>query len=311
MNNIIGIVAEKLGHSLSPYIHNYWSKKYKNSFKYEKFELKEKDLKKFFQTYKENKKLHGFNVTIPYKTNFISLCDRITSKAKKIGSVNLVYKKNKKFKGFNVTIPYKTSFISLCDRITSKAKKIGSVNLVYKKNDLIVGDNTDVIGFEKSFKLLNKIPTKNVLLIGAGGAARAVLYFLNKKNIENIDVFATSLTRKEDICKDFTISNFVTKTNFLNSKYDLVINSSSGGMVGKSPLNKNILKLVDGAKGIIDIVYNPEMTELLKQAKKTNIPYVGGLTMLIEQAKPSFEKWTDAKIKIDNQIYDLARSKLK
>lgn len=270
MNKTIGIVAEKLGHSLSPYIHNYWSKKYKKNFKYEKFELKEKDLKKFFQS----------------------------------------YKKNKKFKGFNITIPYKTNFISLCDRITSKAKKIGSVNLVYKKNNLIIGDNTDVIGFEKCFNLLNKIP-KKVLLIGAGGAARAVLYFLNKKNIENIDVFATSLTRKEDICKDFIVSSFVSKTNLLNSKYDLIINSSIGGMIGKSALNRNILKLVNRAKGIIDIVYNPEMTTLLKQAQKNNIPYVGGLTMLIEQAKPSFEKWTDAKIKIDDQIYDLARSKLK
>ena len=270
MNKTIGIVAEKLEHSLSPYIHNYWSKKYKKNIKYEKFELKEKDLKKFFQS----------------------------------------YKKNKKFKGFNITIPYKTNFISLCDRITSKAKKIGSVNLVYKKNNLIIGDNTDVIGFEKCFILLNKIPTK-ILLIGAGGAARAVLYFLNKKNIENIDVFATSLTRKEDICKDFIVSSFVSKTNLLNSKYDLIINSSSGGMIGKSALNRNILKLVNSAKGIIDIVYNPEMTALLRQAKKTNIPYVGGLTMLIEQAKPSFEKWTNAKIKIDDQIYDLARSKLK
>ena len=270
MNNTIGIVAEKLGHSLSPYIHNYWSKKYKKNFKYEKFELKEKDLKRFFQS----------------------------------------YKKNKKFKGFNITIPYKTNFISLCDRITSKAKKIGSVNLVYKKNNLIIGDNTDVIGFEKCFNLLNKIPTK-VLLIGAGGAARAVLYFLNKKNIENIDVFATSLTRKEDICKDFIVSSFVSKTNLLNSKYDLIINSSSGGMIGKSALNRNILKLVNRAKGIIDIVYNPEMTTLLKQAQKNNVPYVGGLTMLIEQAKPSFEKWTNTKIKIDYQIYDLARSKLK
>ena len=270
MNNTIGIVAEKLGHSLSPYIHNYWSKKYKKNYKYEKFELKEKDLQKFFQS----------------------------------------YKKDKKFKGFNITIPYKTNFISLCDRITSKAKKIGSVNLVYKKNNLIIGDNTDVIGFEKCFNLLNKIP-KKVLLIGAGGAARAVLYFLNKKNIENIDVFATSLTRKEDICKDFIVSSFVSKTNLLNSKYDLIINSSSGGMIGKSALNRNILKLVNRAKGIIDIVYNPEMTTLLKQAQKNNVPYVGGLTMLIEQAKPSFEKWTNTKIKIDDQIYDLARSKLK
>ena len=93
MNNIIGIVAEKLGHSLSPYIHNYWSKKYKQKLQYQKFEISEKNLTKFFQAFKKNKNFKGFNVTIPYKTNSITLCDRITPKAKKIGSVNLVYKK--------------------------------------------------------------------------------------------------------------------------------------------------------------------------------------------------------------------------
>ena len=194
MNNIIGIVAEKLGHSLSPYIHNYWSKKYKQKLQYQKFEVSEKHLDKFFQSFKKNKKIKGFNVTIPYKTNFITLCDRITP----------------------------------------KAKKIGSVNLVYKKNNLIIGDNTDVIGFEKSFKKLKNIPSNKVLLIGAGGAARSILYFLNQKNIENIDVFATSFRRKEDICKDFVIKRFATKTSLLKTKYDIIINSSSGGMVGLS-----------------------------------------------------------------------------
>ena len=271
MKNTIGIIAEKLGHSLSPYIHNYWSKKYNKNLKYQKFEISEKKLTKFFEA----------------------------------------FRKNKKFKGFNVTIPYKTNFISLCDKTTPKAKKIGSVNLVYKKNNLIIGDNTDVIGFEKSFKKLKKIQPKKILLIGAGGAARSILYFLNKKSIENIDVFATSLRRKENICNDFSIKNFVTKTNLLKKKYDLIINSSSGGMIGKSPLNRNIIKLADGAKGVIDIVYNPEMTSLLNRAKEKNIPSVGGLTMLIEQAKPSFEKWSKSKIKVDDKIYQLARNKLK
>jgi len=271
MNNIIGIVAEKLGHSLSPYIHNYWSKKYNQSLKYQKFEISEKNLGKFFQS----------------------------------------FKKNKKFKGFNVTIPYKTNFITLCDRVTPKAKKIGSVNLVYKKNNLIIGDNTDVIGFEKSLKLLKNIPSNKVLLIGAGGAARSILYYLNYKNIENIDVFAPSFRRKEDICKDFVVKSFVTKTSSLKIKYDLIINTSSGGMVGKSPLNKNIIKLVDSTKGVIDIVYNPEITPLLNRAQKNNIPYVGGLTMLIEQAKPSYEKWSDLKIKVDDEIYQFARNKLR
>ena len=97
----------------------------------------------------------------------------------------------------------------------------------------------------------------------------------------------------------------------LKKKYDLIINSSSGGMIGKSPLNKNIIKLADGAKGVIDIVYNPEMTPLLNRAKTNSTPFVGGLTMLIEQAKPSFEKWSKSKIKVDDEIYQLARNKLK
>ena len=271
MKNIIGIVAEKLDHSLSPYIHNYWSKKYDKNLKYQKFEIPEKKINNFFES----------------------------------------FRKNRKFKGFNVTIPYKTNFISLCDRVTPKAKKIGSINLVYKKNNIIIGDNTDVIGFEKSYKQLKNSLSKRVLLIGAGGAARSVLYYLNKNNIKNIDVFASSLRRKDNICKDFFVNSFVAKVTLLKPKYDLIINSSSGGMIGKSPLNRKIIKLADEAKGVIDIVYNPEMTPLLNRAKENNTPFVGGLTMLIEQAKPSFEKWSNSKIKVDDKIYQLARNKLK
>ena len=84
MKNIIGIVAEKLGHSLSPYIHNYWCKKYNINLKYQKFEISEKNLNKFFETFRKNKKFKGFNVTIPYKTNFMTLCDRPHLKQKKL-----------------------------------------------------------------------------------------------------------------------------------------------------------------------------------------------------------------------------------
>ena len=69
--------------------------------------------------------------------------------------------------------------------------------------------------------------------------------------------------------------------------------------------------MVDITKGVIDIVYNPEITPLLNRAQKNNIPYVGGLTMLIEQAKPSYEKWSDLKIKVDDEIYQFARNKLR
>ena len=266
----IGIVAEKLNHSLSPIIHNYWSKKNKCNFLYKKYEISESEVEKFFYNYKKDK-------------NFI---------------------------GFNITIPYKEKFINLCDNISLRAKKIGSVNLIYKKDKMIYGDNTDVIGFGKIFNLLKIKKTKSVLLVGAGGASRAILYFLNKKNIENIDIFATSFRRKKGLSKNFKFKNFTNKTTSLKKKYDLIINASNAGMSNGNKINRNILRLVKKTIGVIDIIYNPLETDLLKEAKKHNIKSLGGLIMLVEQAKPSFEIWSKKNIEIDDKIYQSLISKI-
>ena len=266
----IGIVAKKLDHSLSPMIHNYWSKKIKSNFLYKKYELEEKKIEKFFYNYKKDK-------------NFI---------------------------GFNITIPYKEKFIDMCDNVSQRAKKIGSVNLIYKKKNMIYGDNTDVIGFTKIFNLLKIKRTKSVLLIGAGGASRAILYFLNKENIENIDIFATSLRRRKGLSKNFNFKNFTNKTTLLKKRYDLIINASNAGMSHGNKMNRKILQLVKETKGVIDIVYNPLETDLLKEAKKHNIKSLGGLIMLVEQAKPSFEIWTKKSIEIDDKIYQLLIGKI-
>ena len=263
MKKVIGILAEKLDHSLSPVIHNYWCKKHENNFLYKKFEIRKTSLKTFFNNFKKNKNL----------------------------------------KGFNITIPYKEECLTYCDKLSPSAKKIGSVNLIYKRDNLLIGDNTDVIGFSKCYRNLKIKNPRSVLIIGAGGAARAVLYFLNKKNIKNIDIFAPTLKRKLGLEQSFKFKNFVNKTTKLNKKYDLIINASSAGMVGKPKLNRNILSLVANAKYIIDIVYNPTMTDLLKRASIKDKDYIGGLKMLIEQAKPSFEIWTGKSIKIDKEIY--------
>jgi len=259
----IGIVAEKLNHSMSPTIHNYWSKKTKTNFLYKKYEIEEKKIKKFFYNYKRDK-------------NFI---------------------------GFNITIPYKEKFIDMCDNVSLRAKKIGSVNLIYKKENIIYGDNTDVIGFRKIFYSLKIKKISTILLIGAGGASRAILYFLNKKNIENIDIFATSFKRRDGLSKNFKFKNFTNKTGLLKKKYDLIINASNAGMSHANKINRNILRLVKKTKGVIDIVYNPLETDLLKEAKKHNIKSLGGLKMLVEQAKPSFEIWSKKSIEIDDKIY--------
>ena len=266
----IGIVAEKLNHSLSPLIHNYWSKKNKCNLLYKKYEIDEKRIESFFHNYKKDK-------------NFI---------------------------GFNITIPYKEKFIDLCDNVSLRAKKIGSVNLIYKKGNMIYGDNTDVIGFRKIFNYLKIKKTKTVLLIGAGGASRAILYFLNKKNIENIDIFATSFKRRQSLLENFKFKNFTNKTTLLKKKYDLIINASNAGMSRGNKINRNILRLVKKTKAVIDIVYNPLDTDLLKEAKKHNIKSLGGLMMLVEQAKPSFEIWSKKSIEIDDKIYQSLISKI-
>ena len=261
--NTIGIVALKLNHSLSHVIHNYWISQINMKFQFKKYELKENEI------------------------------DKIIDK----------FRKDKKFKGFNITIPYKEKFLNLCDSVSPRARKIGSVNLVYKKNNLIFGDNTDVIGFSRCYKFLKLKNPKSVLLIGAGGAARSVLYYLNYKNVENIDIFAPSLKRKQGLSSDFKFRKFVNNTSKLEAKYELIINASSAGMVGSKRLNRNIFKLVKRSKGVIDIVYNPIQTDLLQSANNFKIKNIGGLKMLLEQAKPSFEKWTNKKIKIDNKLF--------
>lgn len=266
MKKRIGILAEKLNHSLSPIIHNHWDKKYKTNFTYKKYEVKKDQLDKFFSDYRRNNIISGFNITIPYKEACLAHCDKISPSAKKIGSVNLIYKKSK---------------------------------------NIIFGDNTDVLGFAKCYNGLKIDKPKSVLVIGAGGAARAILYFLNKKNIENIDIFAPSLKRKSGLELSFKFKNFVNKTTKLKKKYELIINASSAGMVGMPKLNRNILNLVSSSKSVIDIIYNPIITDLLKRANVENKKNIGGLKMLIEQAKPSFEKWTGKKITIDKELYKI------
>ena len=81
-------------------------------------------------------------------------------------------------------------------------------------------------------------------------------------------------------------------------------------MTKKNKINRNILNLVKNARGVIDIVYNPIDTDLLKKAKKHDIKYSGGLKMLVEQAKPSYEIWSGNKIEIDTKIYQMLINKI-
>ena len=118
------------------------------------------------------------------------------------------------------------------------------------------------------------------------------------------------MRREKNLKKKFKFNRFLIRSTQLKKRYDLIINASSAGMTKKNKINRNILNLVKKAKGVIDIVYNPIETDLLKKAKKHNIKYSGGLMMLVEQAKPSYEIWSGNKIGIDRKIYQMLINKI-
>jgi len=270
MRKKIGIVAEKLSHSLSPIIHNYWMKINKIDAEYVCHEIKPNEINQFYKDFKKDNNFLGFNVTVPYKENFFRICDNINDRAENIGSINLVYKKNKK----------------------------------------IYGDNTDYIGFAKTYKKLVKEKINKILLIGAGGAARSILQFLNDENINQIDIFTRSLNKKKTLSKSM-FNNFIIDSKELRSKsYDLIINASDAGMLGRKNLASNVYKLVSNTSYVIDIVYNPMRTKLIDIAKANNVSHDGGLGMLLEQAKPSFEAWFKTEILISQYLRNKLKSAL-
>ncbi|MDA1284320.1 MAG: hypothetical protein O3C61_05275, partial [Proteobacteria bacterium] len=192
------------------------------------------------------------------------------------------------------------------------AKSIGSLNLIYKKNNLIYGDNTDYIGFAKTYKKLINKKIQNILLIGAGGAARSILKFLNDQKIENIDIIARTTNKKKSLSQIMQFNNYYTETNKIKKKqYDLIINASDAGMKNHKLLDSEIYKLIPLASYAIDIIYNPLTTKFLKVANDSQTPHIGGLNMLLEQAKPSFDCWFETNVDITKKLENKLIRKLK
>ena len=267
MKKIVGIVGKKLSHSLSPTIHNTWIKKHKINAEYVCFEVKEEEIGLFYKD----------------------------------------FKKNDSFIGFNVTVPYKENFFHMCNNVSKRAKSIGSLNLIFKKNNLIYGENTDYIGFKKIYEKIVKKKINNILVIGAGGAARPILKFLNNQKLQHIDILARTTNKKDSLSKKFMFNNFYTETNtIIDNKYDLILNTSDAGMTNKKQLDKNIYKMIQDSTHAIDIIYSPLLTKFLLVAQKAGVPNIGGLDMLLEQAKPSFSSW----FKTDPEITKYLRKKL-
>lgn len=187
---------------------------------------------------------------------------------------------NQNLKGFNVTIPYKEQIIPFLDEMDADAEKIGAVNCIKIHNGIKKGFNTDAVGFEKSIKPLLNSGHQNALILGDGGAAKAVKFVLDKLNIP----FKT-VTRKGD----FTYSDLNSE---IIQNHQIIVNCTP---VGTFPNTENAPEIpyefLSEKHLLYDLIYNPEKTKFLELGEKNGAKIKNGHEMLVLQAEKSWEIW--------------------
>ena len=258
MKKIYGVMGDPIAHSMSPDIHN-------DAFEKENIEAV----------------YHHFHVTKE------GLNDAVKG-MKALG-----------IEGFNITIPHKTSIIPFLDEVDELALAIGAVNTVVNKNGRFIGYNTDGKGFFKSLcdEISGDIKAKKTLLIGAGGAARAIYFTLVKEGVKQVDIANRTKERAAQLVSDCPYDKVSKALSIIEaeeslSQYDLIIQTTSSGMspeLDHSPLKVDQLKT--GAI-VSDIIYNPLQTKLLREAGEKGAETQNGLGMFINQAALAFEIWT-------------------
>ncbi|WP_456488177.1 shikimate dehydrogenase [Caminibacter pacificus] len=196
--------------------------------------------------------------------------------------------KELKIKGANVTVPHKEWAFKLCDEVRGIAKEIGAVNTLVKEGDKIIGYNTDAPGFLEAIK---EFDYKSVLIIGAGGTAKALSLVLPQADILNRSVNRLEYFKQKNK-KTFTWDNID------NFKYDLIINTTSAGLNDDNlPAPEEILnKLFSNAKYAVDVIYGKE-TPFLALAKKYNLKTKTGLDMLVYQGVLAMEYFLGKELK--------------
>lgn len=261
-----GIVGWPVKHSLSPLIHNHWMKRYGIAGEYGLIETGPEDLAR--------------------------TVDRLMDEG---------------YRGFNVTIPHKESIVPLCDTLDEAALRIGAVNTVAIDEDgMLRGMNTDAVGFIASVK--EALPDFNfrtapTLVLGAGGAARAVVFGLLREGVPEIRVANRTQERADRLAADFGIEAIGwDRREECTANAGLLVNTTALGMEGQPPLPFDVSALPQGA-AICDIVYKPRMTSLLRDAQRRGLSStVEGIGMLLHQARPAFEAWTGVMPEVDSEL---------
>ncbi len=199
------------------------------------------------------------------------------------------------FRGANVTIPHKTDIIPYLDSLDSLANSVNAVNTVLYENEKLIGYNTDVEGFMKPLrKNIQRFDNKKAVILGSGGASKAVLYGLINANCKELIVLNRTIENARQIVtkldSDIPISCHVLNQKTIDSLSDVDI------MINTVPLHKTntILDFHSdlGIKLAYDLEYLPKETNFIKQMKSLNADLIYGYEMLLSQAKLSFQIWT-------------------
>jgi len=205
--------------------------------------------------------------------------------------------REEKIEGLSVSIPHKEKIIPLLDEVEESARAIGAVNTIFWKDGKLTGGNTDWIGALQSLETAQAFEKhgKKVVVLGGGGAARAIIYALLQENCE-VSVITREAWESEGLQKDFgdQIKNFDFIQNLDNHDPDILVNSTplgmKGALEGKSFVDAKWFE--NHQPLVFDIVYNPRETQLLKDARAVGCETIEGLNMLVWQGLEQFKKFT-------------------
>lgn len=202
--------------------------------------------------------------------------------------------------GVSVTMPHKENIIPLLDALSPQADQTGAVNTVYRDQDRLIGHNTDVAGFCAPLAKTWPDPgQRSALVLGAGGAARAVLCGLRQLGFGHIHISARNPEKSRALAEQFSV-NLVNWPERVEKSFDLLVNATPlglrGPLAGLSPWPAKGLERV----GLVyDLIYNPLSTRLLHQAEAAGVRTISGLEMFIHQAQGQFHLWTGLKFDPD------------
>lgn len=217
-------------------------------------------------------------------------------------------------RGVNLTIPHKEAVIPYLDQVSQEAELIGAVNTIKNEAGKLTGYNTDGRGFVRSLKEEGFMPqNKNALIIGAGGAARAVAFQLGLEGVDRLYIANRTFKKAEDLVFDIkeglvmeTVQPLPLKQEKLKeiiSGVDLLVDTTPIGMYPESEVEPVIdPELIQSNMVVSDLVYNPVETSLLKAAKDRGAKIVSGLGMLVYQGAISFELWTGKKAPVELMV---------